>query len=70
MGEPQLKSAGSTKSFPTSGLGPVKRQWEGLMNVRDLINELEQCESDFELIGPLQNEDLPENGEFFVGLTF
>ena len=75
MGNSQLKSAGSTESFPTiavkttDGLEPIRRQWDGLMNVRNLINELEQCESDFELIGSLQNEDLPENGEFFLSLT-
>src|SRR5262245_49929105 len=48
---------------------PLKEHWEILTNVRNLINELEDCKTDFEDVGTLENEDLPSHGEFFLTLT-
>jgi hypothetical protein len=47
----------------------IRRHWEVLANVRNLIDELEHLHSELEVIGNLENEDLPPKGEFFLSLT-
>jgi hypothetical protein len=42
---------------------------EVLSNVRSLIDELEHLDSELEVIGNVENEDLPPKGEFFLSLT-
>lgn len=54
---------------PDDGLEPVKRHFKVLSAVRNLINELEQFEPDLEVIGSLDHEDLPEDGECFLTLA-
>ena len=53
----------------TGELETIKRHWKVLANVRNLIDELEALDSDFEVIGTFENEDLPPEGEFFLSLT-
>ena len=47
----------------------IKRHLEVLSNVRSLIDELEHLDADLEVIGNVENEDLPPKGEFFLSLT-
>ena len=54
---------------PAGEFETLKRHWKVLANVRNLIDELEDLNSDFEVIGTLENEDLPPKGEFFLSLT-
>ena len=47
----------------------LERHLEVLSNVRRLIDELEHLDSELEVIGNVENEDLPPKGEFFLSLT-
>jgi hypothetical protein len=50
-------------------LQPVKQHFKVLSAVRNLINELEQFEPDLEVIGSLDHENLPKDGEYFLTLA-